>query len=143
MWEAGFPDDADDLLRAELHGTHAPYYFMQNLAENARKRGEPGAVVNWYEQAWQAATGPATRLQWGASYLLALVEHAPRAQARREALAEAYLAEVRSTPDAFCQRNRSQMQKVATVLGAGAYPSQPHSDALRAAVEAGLNGPDR
>ncbi|WP_061301652.1 thioredoxin family protein, partial [Janthinobacterium agaricidamnosum] len=82
--DAGLLDASDALLNAELGRSHAPFYFMHNLAANARRRGDAAAVLDWQQQAWQEATGPATRLQWGATYFLSLVELAPSAHARIE-----------------------------------------------------------
>ena len=51
-------------------------------ASNARKRGDKVVAVGWYEQAYARAEGPATRLQWGSSYVRALVDLAPGESAR-------------------------------------------------------------
>ncbi len=74
---AGLLDESDALLRAELAKSHAPYYFMLDLAANARKRGDRQAALDWYAKAYDAAVGPATRLQWGTIYVGALVDLAP------------------------------------------------------------------
>ena len=42
---------------------------MHSLADNAKKRGDNAAALDWYRQAYDASKGPATRLQWGANYL--------------------------------------------------------------------------
>ena len=41
---------------------------------NARKLGRKEEALGWYEQSFAKSEGPATRLQWGASYVGALVE---------------------------------------------------------------------
>jgi thiol-disulfide isomerase/thioredoxin len=114
--DAGLLDEAELLLKAELEQSHAPFFFMHNLAALAKRRGEPGAALNWYEQAWHGASGPATRLQWGATYLLALLELAPGNTARIERCAEALLLEFAATPAACFQRNRSQAARIVTAL---------------------------
>lgn len=114
--DAGLLDEAQLLLAAELGQSHAPFYFMQTLASIAKRRGEPGAALDWYEQAWQGAVGPATRLQWGAAYLLALLDLAPGDEARVERCAGALLSEFEATPDGFCQRNRTQAARIAKAL---------------------------
>ena len=44
--------------------------------------------LRWYRQAFDTSEGPATRLQWGASYLVALVDLAPGDAARIEKTAD-------------------------------------------------------
>jgi uncharacterized glyoxalase superfamily protein PhnB len=68
---------------------------MSQLADNARKRGQTAAALDWYEQAFKASEGPATRLQWGASYLGALVDLAPKEEQRIERTASQILTEAR------------------------------------------------
>src|SRR5262249_15179415 len=59
--EAGLLDDSDKLLDAELARSHSPYYYMLGLAANAKKRGDRKAALDWYEKAYVAAKGDATR----------------------------------------------------------------------------------
>ena len=110
--DAGLLDDAEQLLLAELARSHSPYYFMHNLAAIAKKRGDPARAVQWYERAWEGATGPATRLQWGSTYLQGLVDFAPGDAERIERLAGQLLDELHGRDDAFYQRNRTQMQRI-------------------------------
>jgi thiol-disulfide isomerase/thioredoxin len=110
--DAGLLDEAEQLLRAELERSHAPYFFMHNLAAIAKKRGDPASAVGWYERAWEAATGPATRLQWGAAYLQGLLDFAPHEAPRIEKFASEMLEEIGRMGDASCQRNRTQMEKI-------------------------------
>ena len=78
-------DESDALLKANLARSHSPYYLMSQLGGNARKLGKPDEALRWYEQAFDKSEGPATRLQWGSSYLTALVDLAPsRCGAHRE-----------------------------------------------------------
>lgn len=134
--EAGLAQDADALLNAELARSHAPFFFMQTLAANARRRGDTAAALRWYQQAWGAAQGGATRLQWGATYLLALADLAPAQTDRLELAATGVLADLRATPDAFEQRNRTQMERIGAALGALAGAGA-QSAALLGAIRAG------
>lgn len=111
--EAGLADEAEALLREELERSHAPYYFMHNLAAIAKRRGDAAGALAWYEQAWRRAEGPATRLQWGATFLQALADLAPQDAARMEQAACRFLAEIAAVDDAHCQRNRTQLQRLA------------------------------
>jgi thiol-disulfide isomerase/thioredoxin len=116
--DAGLLDDSDSLLKAELKRSHAPYYFMLSLASNAKKRGDKSGAVNWYEQAYQAAQGPATRLQWGVAYLSGLLELAPQDEGRIEKVARGVLQELGGTQNAFYERNRSVLERLGQKLNA-------------------------
>src|SRR5690606_17283344 len=96
LTQAGLLDESDRLLQAELSRSHSPYYHMLGLASNARKRGTPEgrrAAIEWARRAYEAARGPATRLQWGNSYVGYLVELAPGDAARIEEAATAVVGE--------------------------------------------------
>ncbi|MDQ1834926.1 thioredoxin family protein [Massilia scottii] len=116
--DAGLQGDADALLRAALPGSHAPFYFMHNLAAVARKRGDMAAMLDWYQQAWEQASGPATRLQWGATFLLALIDATPDDAARLGRLAAALVSEVDGMTDASCRRNGTQLARMLGKLSA-------------------------
>jgi hypothetical protein len=133
--DAGLLDEAQQLLMAELASSHSPFYFMHNLAALAKRRGEPGAALDWYERAWDDAAGAATRLQWGTTYLLALLDLAPGDLRRIERCAQALLGEFGAAPDAFCQRNRTQAARIVKALS-GRDEIGEHASALLAAVGA-------
>lgn len=116
LGQAGLLDESDTLLNANLARSHSPYYLMSALASNARKRGDNEAALRWYEEAYIKSEGPATRLQWGASYFDALVELAPRDGARIERAASQILAEAAAMPDAFHERAGRSMQRVGRKL---------------------------
>ncbi len=114
--QAGLPDESDTLLKANLAKSHSPYYLMSGLASNAKKRGDKAGALRWYEQAFDTSEGPATRLQWGASYVAELVELAPQDEARIEKAARQVLAEAASHPNAFYERSARSLQRVGTRL---------------------------
>lgn len=115
---AGLGAESDALLKASLAKSHSPYYLMSSLASNAKARGDKVEALNWYEQAFDKSEGPATRLQWGASYLNALVELGPREEARIEKAANQLFAEAAKQPDAFYERSGRSLQRVGTKLQA-------------------------
>ena len=115
---AGLGDESDVLLKANLAKSHSPYYLMSELASNAKARGDKAGALSWYEQAFDKSEGPATRLQWGASYVNALVELGPQEEARIEKAASQLLAEAAKQPDAFYERSGRSLQRVGTKLQA-------------------------
>lgn len=114
--EAGLIDESDALLKANLPRSHSPYYLMSGLAANAKKRGDKAAAIDWSRQAFEGSVGPATRLQWGASYLGALVELAPQDGERIEALARQLIDAAAAAPDGFEGRSGRSMQRVGARL---------------------------
>ena len=111
--DAGLGAQAEQVLMAELPRSHSPYYFMLSLATAAKRRGDMAAAVDWYEKAWNAAVGPATRLQWGVTYLNSLMELSPQDAARIEQAEQGLRADIAAAgPDAFEQRNLAQLQKL-------------------------------
>jgi thioredoxin-like negative regulator of GroEL len=115
---AGLSRESDALLEANLSKSHSPYYLMSELAGNARKRGDKAAALHWYALAFQKSEGPATRLQWGASYVSALVDLAPSDEAAVESTAAALWREAATQPDAFYERSGRSLQRVGTKLQA-------------------------
>ncbi|HEY5720329.1 MAG TPA: thioredoxin family protein, partial [Gammaproteobacteria bacterium] len=73
LGQAGLWAESDALLKSNLAKSHSPYYLMSQLGSNARKLGKPEEALRWYQQAFDKSEGPATRLQWGSSYISALV----------------------------------------------------------------------
>lgn len=112
LGEAGLFDESDSLLKAELKRSHSPYYFMLGLAANAKKRGDKAAAIEWAAKAYAASVGPATRLQWGASYIKTLIELAPDEEAPIEVATKRVLSELKSTPDSFYERNLRSLERV-------------------------------
>ena len=118
LQKAGLGAESDALLKANLAKSHSPYYLMSSLAGNAKARGDNAEALNWYEQAFDKSEGPATRLQWGASYVNALVELGPTEEARIEKAASQLFAEAAEQPDAFYERSGRSLQRVGTRLQA-------------------------
>jgi hypothetical protein len=116
LQQAGLLDESDALLKANLTKSHAAYYLMSELGSNARERGDTAAALNWYEQAFVKAEGPATRLQWGASYVSALVDLAPQDESRIEHAALQLLDEAAGQPNAFYERSARSLQRAADKL---------------------------
>ncbi|MCC7456658.1 MAG: thioredoxin family protein [Nitrospira sp.] len=109
---AGLWADSDALLKANLAKSHSPYYLMTELADNARKLGRNGEALRWHEQAFARSEGPATRLQWGARYVAALVELAPRDEARLERTLAGLIDEAARDPGAFAGRSARAWSRI-------------------------------
>lgn len=135
--DAGYADQAEALLQAELAGSHSPYYFMLSLAAAARRRGDIPATLGWYEQAWQASVGSATRLQWGATYLASVIDMTPEDQPRIELGAQGIARDISDASDAYQQRNRAQLQRLAGKLAMLTVPG-PQAAALQRLLTANL-----
>jgi thioredoxin-related protein len=114
--DANLLDESDAMLKAELQRSHSPYYYMLGLAANAKTRGDKAAALGWYEQAYGAADGPATRLQWGASYVSALVDLAPLDAARIDQATASVIGELEPVPDTFYGRNQRALQRMSKKL---------------------------
>lgn len=116
LGNAGLWKNSDDLLNANLAKSHSPYYLMSQLADNARKQGNPAEALRWYEEAFSKSEGPATRLQWGSSYVAALIDLAPQDAARIEKTVAQLLNEAAQQPNAFYERSVRSLQRVGRKL---------------------------
>ena len=116
--EADLMAESDALLTSELTRSHSPYYYMLGLAANAKKRGDKETALAWYEKAYAAAEGPATRLQWGASYVSALLELSPQDAPRIESAASHVIGELEPKPDTFFGRNQKSLERMGRKLEA-------------------------
>ena len=116
LGNAGLWAESDALLKSSLAKSHSPYYLMSELGSNARKEGRNAEALQWYQQAFDKSEGPATRLQWGSSYLTALVDLAPQDSKRIEGTAQAVFTEAAAQPNAFYERSGRSMQRIGTKL---------------------------
>lgn len=114
--EAGLLDESDALLKAELPKAVSPYYHMLLLATNAKARGDRQASLDWAERAWNESRGPATRLQWGSSYVNRLIDMAPQDEKRIKKAVAGVLAELEPLAETFYERNRRGLEKMGTRL---------------------------
>jgi thiol-disulfide isomerase/thioredoxin len=136
--EAGLWKESDALLESSLSKSHSPYYLMSELGSNARQQGRNADALKWYQMAFDKSDGPATRLQWGASYLAALVDLSPQDAARIEKVASTLITEAGTQTDAFYERSGRSMKKVGDKLvkwNAGGH----HADTLKR-LQAQLDG---
>jgi len=116
LTQAGLWNASDALLKDNLRKSHSAYYLMSQLGSNARKLGRNAEALRWLGQAYEQSVGPATRLQWGASYLAALVDLAPRDAQRIEQTATRIFDEAARDPAALHDRSARSLQRVAGKL---------------------------
>ncbi len=135
--DAGLPDQAEALLEAELATSQWPYYFMLSLASAARRRRAPPPPPRGGGKAGAAPPRRATRLQWGTTYLTSVIDLSPQDLPRIEAAASALASEIAGNPDAYQQRNRTQLQRLASKLALLTVPG-PHAGALQRTLTANL-----
>jgi thiol-disulfide isomerase/thioredoxin len=128
--QAGLWAESEALLTANLAKSHSPYYLMSQLASNARKQGHNEDALRWYGQAFAKSQGPATRLQWGSSYVQALVDLAPQDGPRIEKTAAQLLAEAGRDKGSFEGRSARSLQRASTKLVAWGAATH-HAAALR------------
>ncbi|MEO7853373.1 MAG: disulfide isomerase, partial [Rubrivivax sp.] len=117
LTRAGLWKESDALLRSNLERSHSAYYLMSQLGSNARKLGRADEALGWYRQAYEKSVGPATRLQWGAGYLSALVELTPQDTAGIERAAAALIDDAALQPHAFYERSARSLQRAGQRLG--------------------------
>ena len=113
---AGLWGESDALLKANLAKSISPYYLMSQLGSNAKKLGHADEALRWYGQAFDRSEGPATRLQWGSTYLGALVDLAPGDAARIEKTAAQLFGEAAKDPAAFEGRSAHALQRAGRKL---------------------------
>lgn len=116
LGQGGLWKESDELLKANLAKSHSPYYLMSQLGGNARRQGRHDEALRWYEESFAKSEGPATRLQWGAGYLTALVDLAPQDAARIEKTAAQVFAEAAKDKGAFYERSARSLQRVGAKL---------------------------
>ncbi len=114
---AGLIDESDALLKSNLAKSHSPYYLMTQLADNAAQRGANAEAVKWHREAYAKSTGPATRLQWGARYVTALIDLTPGDAAAIESAATQLIDEAGTQPNAFYERSARSLKRVGAKLG--------------------------
>lgn len=111
--DSGQMPQAQALLETNLARVVAPHYLMGQRGQLARAQGRATEALQWSRRAWEAAQGPATRAQWGGSYLAALVELTPEDGDRIEQVASAVFSELARQPDAYHERNVRTLQSIA------------------------------
>jgi protein disulfide-isomerase len=106
---------AYDLLEQELPNSKTPYYYMSYLAEIDESEGRPEKALSWTAKAYEAAQGPATKIQWGEIYVRGLIRLAPDDGARIRRIA-IQVADDAAAPQALHARARARVNHMTQAL---------------------------
>jgi protein disulfide-isomerase len=106
LFDAGDRAGATKLLIAELERSDQPYYYMSSLSDFAEQEGDKAAAIEWARKAYEAAQGPATRVQWAILWSNAVLRLTPDDEAAVTKSADAVIAELGKSPDSYYQRTR-------------------------------------
>jgi protein disulfide-isomerase len=135
---AGDDGGAKSLLEAELKRSASPYYYMLDLAGIAEDEKDGKAAIDWAHKAYDAAEGPATRVQWAIEYSKTVLRQAPTDKAAVEASAEAVIAELGKNPDDYYQRTRIKVAAWGGLLQT--WSAGHHGRAVLARLDAKMSG---
>ena len=97
--------EAKQLLLSELDRSKSPYYFMSSLAALAEKQDKIEESITWYKKAYDNSVGAATRFQWGANYIAALIRLQPEREEHILVTSSALLEEIEGSSEVFAGRN--------------------------------------
>ena len=114
--QAGDSKGAEALLTAELKKSQSPYYYMPSLASLAEKRGDKAAAVDWLRQGYESSEGPASRVQWGVTYVEGLLRLTPGDKAGIEKAAAQVIGELSTQPEGYRQRTRQRLEGLGEAL---------------------------
>ena len=131
----GDHEQAYEVARAEVETSRYGYYFMSTLADICESLGRSDEALDWYERSYRESKGTATRFQWGAAYLQAVLRLAPEDLARVRDAGNAVLGEL-AQPDAIFSRSRQRLENLDGQLrkwqAAAPAARTPVTDELRA-----------
>lgn len=114
--QAGDEDGARRLLEAELKRSHTPYYYMPALADLAEARGDRRQALDWLQRGYRSAEGPASRVQWGVTYVEGLLRLSPDDRGRIERATGDVIGELAGQPEGYRQRTRLRLEKLGKAL---------------------------
>lgn len=139
-YEAGLEIEARAALQQGLEVSDQPYYFMSGMGYLDREAGNNTEALAWYRRAWDAAQGPATRVQWGSNYLLALLKLSPDDLDRIAATGAAIMAELAAQTEGLAHRNTSGLNRVSRNMLTWMQPADgaTSTEQQRRAVASGL-----
>jgi thiol-disulfide isomerase/thioredoxin len=102
---------ARDLLALEATTSNTPYYYIGDLADVEEHLGNIDRSVELLAEAYAKAKGPASRFQWGYSYLDGLLRMKPDDLATIEKVGTQVIAEL-DGPNRIHRRTLSRLNKL-------------------------------
>jgi hypothetical protein len=102
---------ARDLLAQEAKTSNTPHYYIGDLADVEEKLGNKTRALELMAEAYQKARGPASRFQWGYSYLDGLLRLTPEDTATIEKVGTAVMAEL-DGPNRVHRRTVSRLNRL-------------------------------
>ncbi len=108
--DAGDAAGASRLLEANLADAAAPAYHMSLLSGIAEEHGDKAAAIAWSRRAYEAARGPATRVQWAIDYADAVIRNTPDDIAAVERGADAVIDALDEDEGGYFERTRRKMR---------------------------------
>jgi protein disulfide-isomerase len=83
---------------------------MPSLAKLAEQRGDKTGALAWLRRGYETAEGPASRVQWGVSYVEGLVRLNPGDKAAIQKAAAQVVGELAEQPAGYRQRTRQRLE---------------------------------
>jgi thiol-disulfide isomerase/thioredoxin len=125
------------LLSNEIQTSKTPYYYMEDLADIEEQRGHKDAALQWLSRSYQESQGQATRFQWGAHYVRALIRLQPQDEAAIASTSQQVLAELDGSGRIY-GRSSTGLKKLAQSLHA--WNSKGRHGATIEQIHAQMNG---
>ncbi|HEU4616421.1 MAG TPA: hypothetical protein VFV10_00175, partial [Gammaproteobacteria bacterium] len=94
-----------------MQSSKTPYYYMADLADLDEELGRTQAAIGWLERAYRESKGPATRFEWGTSYVRGLIRMKPDDEAAVRDAAIEVLGELEG-PDRIHTRARTRLERL-------------------------------
>jgi protein disulfide-isomerase len=107
---------AERLLKAELTRSASPYYYMPSLAKLAEQRGDKAGALAWLRRGYETSEGPASRVQWGVSYVEGLTRLNPGDKTAIRQAAAQVVGELTEQPAGYRQRTRQRLEGLGKTL---------------------------
>jgi thioredoxin-related protein len=105
----GKHEQAYALARREVETASYGFYYMSTLADICEALQRNDEALQWHERAYRESKGSATRFQWGANYLQALLRLAPTDETRIRTAGELVLGELAGSNGVY-RRSRIRVE---------------------------------
>lgn len=114
--QADLADVARQVLEQDIKKSKTPYYAMASLASLEKKAGNNAKALEWIERAYNTSQGNATRIQWGSSYLIYMMDLSADQKDKILREVQKFYRDHIERPDAFMGRNKARLDRIAAKL---------------------------